>query len=366
MAVKWKKHLISKESTYEACSVFDVDNDGIPDIVCGAYWYQGPDFKQKHFIWDIMPVEEYFDDFSNYPMDVNGDGCMDIITGAYWSGTLRWLENPGPEAARRGEPWKVHDICKTGAIETTRFYDIDGCGTAEIFPNTPGDPQRMFKLVKKDGKGTGEFKEYVLYDDVSNHGIGFADVEGNGRMDVILCDGWLECPEDPFQTPWAFHPEYKIHWGNCPMLGYDVNGNGKTDIIASNAHGFGLYWLEQAFDTVGKRVWKRHEIDPDGAQYHDMMLADVDGDGVEELVTGKRWRAHCGGDPGDNDPCFVYVYKIKDGKIDRQTLDFGLAEDGHTGVGIYLWVADVFGNGRMDIVCPGKEGLYVFENLGNE
>ena len=43
MPLKFKKSLISKE-TYEAASVFDVDGDGILDIVSGGWWYKGPDF----------------------------------------------------------------------------------------------------------------------------------------------------------------------------------------------------------------------------------------------------------------------------------------------------------------------------------
>ena len=71
MALKFRKRLVDK-GTYEAASVFDVNNNGILDIVCGAYWYEGPEYVKKHKICDVLAADEYFDDFSDYPMDVNG------------------------------------------------------------------------------------------------------------------------------------------------------------------------------------------------------------------------------------------------------------------------------------------------------
>jgi len=44
-------------------------------------------------------------------------------------------------------------------------------------------------------------------------------------------------------------------------------------------------------------------------------------------------------------------------------IDFGEADEA-SGAGIYFWVEDLTGNGYPDIVAPGKDGLYLFENLG--
>lgn len=134
MAIKFKKTKLD-DVTCEATAVFDVNNDGKLDIVCGEYWYEGPDFKVKHKICDIQQEGEYYDDFSDFGMEVNGDGNIDIITGGWWGKTLRWRENPGND----GE-WKTHDIDECGSIETIRFYDVDNCGIPEIFPNAPNSP----------------------------------------------------------------------------------------------------------------------------------------------------------------------------------------------------------------------------------
>ncbi|MFD0672189.1 FG-GAP repeat domain-containing protein [Cohnella sp. GCM10027633] len=350
------------DERYEACAVFDVNGDGVPDIVSGAYWYEGPDYATKHDVCDVMAIDGYHDDFSDYPIDVDGDGRLDIVTGAWWGATLRWRKNPGKE----GVPWETFDIDECGAIETIRFLDIDGCGVPEIFPNTPGAPQAFYKLIRDaEGRGTATFRKIVIGEENSGHGMGFADVNGNGRMDVVLSGGWLEQPEDPFEGPWTFHREWSLGSASVPVLGFDVTGNGLTDLIVGQAHDYGLHWYEQRIAEDGTRSWIKHLIDGSGSQFHDLWLADLDGDGEAELVTGKRYRAHNDGDPGAHDPIGLYYYKIRGGAFEKHVIDYGAAGEA-SGAGIYFWVQDLNGNGFPDIVAPGKDGLYLFENLGPE
>ena len=359
MTVKFKKRLID-DVTYEAVAVFDVNNNGQLDIVTGEYWYEGPDFKVRHKICDVMPVDDYYDDFSDYPIDVNGDGYLDIITGGWWGQTLRWRENPGND----GE-WTVHDIDECGSIETIRFIDIDNCGVEEIIPNTPGEPQAFYKLVVDDsGKGTGEFKKYVVGDKPSGHGMGFGDINGNGRVDIILADGWLEQPEDLYSGIWKFHQEFDLGSASIPVIAHDLTGNGLLDLIVGQSHAYGLAWWEQVMEE-GKRSWIKHDIDPDSSQYHDLWLVDIDNDGELELVTGKRFKAHCGKDPGSDDPVGIYYFKINNRGFTKHIIDYGKPDEA-TGCGIYFWVEDLNDNGRLDIVAPGKDGLYLFENMGEE
>lgn len=361
MMLQFNKRLLADEK-YEACAVFDVNGDGVPDIVSGAYWYEGPDYNRRHPICEVEAIDGYHDDFSDYPLDVDGDGKLDIITGAWWGRTLRWRKNPGVT----GEEWQTFDIDECGSIETIRYLDIDGCGVPEIFPNTPGEPQAFYKLVcDANGRGTGEFLKYVISEGASGHGMGFVDINGDGKMDIVLCNGWLEQPENPFQTPWTFHQEFSLGSASVPVLGHDVNGDGLVDLIVGQAHDYGLHWYEQQQAADGSRSWIKHEIDMSGSQVHDLWLVDLDLDGELELITGKRYRAHNDGDPGAHDPVGLYYYKVNGGRFDKHVIDFGPAGEA-SGAGIYFWVQDLTGNGYPDIVAPGKDGLYIFENLGPE
>ena len=356
--LRFQKIHISDER-YESAGVFDVDNDGVLDIVCGAYWYQGPTFEKKFKVNDVKAHGEYFDDFSTIPMDVNGDGYMDFITGGWWGNTVRWVENPKGDPTKK---WAEHVIADVGNVETTRAWDIDGDGELEILPNTPGNPQRVLKLITDNGRGTGKFKTYTIYDKPTGHGFGFGDVNGDGRGDLILHDGWLEAPADPLNGKWIHHPEFNLGSASCPVIVADVNKDGLNDLIVGQAHGYGLDWYEQKLEN-GKRSWIKHAIDPFNSQYHDLIWVDIDGDGENELVTGKRYRAHCGGDPGEYDPTGIYYFKWTGSGFAKQVIDYGPLGKGK-GCGIFFQVIDIDKDGRLDIVVPGKDGLYLYKNMG--
>jgi hypothetical protein len=359
MPLRFQKRLIADER-YESAGAFDVNNDGVLDIVSGAYWYEGPDFKKQYLIGEVRAEGEYFDDFSTIPMDVNGDGYLDFITGGWWGNTLRWRENPGP----KGGEWPEHVIAECGSVETTRAWDVDGDGELEVVPNTPGGPLVVHKLVTNaSGKGTGVFRHHTVREAPQGHGLGFGDVTGNGRGDFVLANGWLEAPDDPFTGEWVFHADFDLGSASVPILVVDVNGDGVSDLIVGQAHNYGLDWWEQGRDRSGKRTWRKHPIDPYNAQYHDMQWVDIDGDGQPELVTGKRYRAHCGRDPGEQDDVGIYYFKWNGESFSKQVIDYGPPREA-TGLGIMFAVADLRGTGRLDIVAPGKDGLYVFYNEG--
>jgi len=359
MPLRFRKILIADER-YESAGVFDVNNDGIPDIVSGAWWYEGPDFKTKHRIGDVAAFGEYYDDFSTIALDINGDGYTDFLTGGWWGNTLRWRENPGDPDAE----WPEHVVAETGNIESTRAWDVDGDGQVEVVPNTPGAPLVVYKLVTdNNGKGTGEFVAHKIWDQPQGHGLGFGDITGNGRGDFILGKGWLEAPENTYADNWVWHPDFDLGSASVPVLVVDVTGNGINDLIVGQSHAYGLHWWEQQIDAAGNRSWTQHPIDPYNSQYHDVQWADIDGDGEPELVTGKRYRAHCGNDPGANDDVGTYYFKWTGETFAKEIIDFGPPRVG-TGVGIFFALADINGNGLLDIVAPGKDGLYLFVNEG--
>ncbi len=347
------------DAPFEACSVFDVDKDGKLDIVSGEFWYAGPDFRRRHKIWNVKPEGEYRDDFCDYPTDVNGDGYVDIITGGWWGQKLRWIENPKGKDVL----WKVHDVDQTGNVETIRFWDVDRDGYVEAVPNA-GGRLVFYRLVRDaSGKPQGKFTEHVIMEKGVGHGTGFGDINGDGRGDFVIPNAWVEAPEDAINGKWKIHREFNMGMISNPVLVHDVNEDGLADIIVGAAHPYGLWWMEQSKSADGKRTWTRHEIDPDRSQYHDLALHDIDNDNEVELITGKRYRAHNGHDPGAKDPLGVYYFDIDGGRFRRVTLDYGPAGEA-SGAGIYLWVADVDGNGWKDVIAPGKEGLYLFKNRG--
>lgn len=358
--LKFRKQMIAAES-YESVAVFDVNKDGRLDIISGDFWYEGPDFISRHFIGDVNrsgPNGEYWSEFATIPPDVNGDGYMDYVSGDWFNKAIWWRENPG-----NNDRWKRHIIDSTGNVECMMGWDVDGDGTIEIVPNNPGAPLKFYKLLKdKNGKGTGKF-EKIPVAPKQGHGLGFGDINGDGKGDFVISDGWLEAPENPLKGKWLFHKEFNLGTASVPVLVADVNGDGKNDLIAGQAHGYGLDWYEQTIDQSGKRIWIKHPIDPFNSQYHTMQWADIDGDGKKELITGKRYRAHNGNDPGSNDPIGLYYFKWNGQSFTRNTISYGPFGIGK-GTGLYFSIADLHNTGRKDIIVAGKDGLCVFFNEG--
>lgn len=345
--LRFEKQLIAFESN-ESVGAFDVDKDGHIDLVSGSYWYKGPEFRDRALIGQVKRYGEYYEDFSTIPMDVNGDGKMDFVTGGWFEGKLVWKENPG----NNGE-WKEHLIAETGNIESTRAWDIDGDGTLEIVPNTPRKPLAFYKWI-----GPNQFEKYEVFE-TQGHGLGFGDINGDGFGDLISSFGWYEAPADLRTGQWNFHPSFNLGDISVPVIVTDLTGDGLNDLIFGMGHNYGLFWMEQKRDGEGQISFAKHPIDPYHAQYHAMEWVDLDGDGKNELVTGKRFRAHNGKDPGELDEIGLYYFKWDGKAFVKNIIAYGPLGVGK-GTGINFAVTDLNGDGKVDISVAGKDGLAVF------
>jgi hypothetical protein len=352
--IEFEKQMVAAESA-ESVGVFDVNRDGILDLVSGSYWYEGPSYINHHFMGQVERFNGYFDDFSTIPMDVNGDGAIDFITGGWFNETLLWRENPGDN-----REWMSHKIASPGNIETTRAWDINKDGFKEIVPNTPGNPLTYYILIRNtEGTPTGEFFRTQVAEK-HGHGLGFGDINGDGFGDFIVSGGWYEAPVDKGSVSWKFHKDFDLEDASVPIIVADVNQDGLADLIVGQGHNYGLDWYEQK-KTGTQSEFIKHPIDPFQSQYHTMEWSDIDDDGHKELGTGKRYRAHNGNDPGASDPSGLYYFKWNGESFTKNVISYGSFGEGK-GVGIFFTIADLNNSGRKDIVVAGKDGLYVFYN----
>ncbi|MBW3600842.1 MAG: alpha/beta fold hydrolase, partial [Planctomycetes bacterium] len=193
------------------------------------------------------------------------------------------------------------------------------------------------------------------------HGLGFGDIDGDGRGDLVTARGWLQAPEDRRAGRWLYQPEFRLHRdASIPILVHDVDQDGDADLIWGRGHNIGLYWMEQR-SADGGRDWVQHAIDTSWSQAHTLLLADLDNDGREELIAGKRYLGHDGRDPGEWDPLVIYWYDLDP---ERMTWRRGVVtESGEAGFDLDPKAADLDGDGDVDIIAPSRAGLYWAENL---
>ena len=367
-----KRHLLT--SPHENAAVADFNRDGQPDIVSGAYIFEGPRFAARAYRPNHAAAD-YMHENSVHPYDVDRDGWVDIIAGGWREDGIYWYRNPGDSVVVQKKewemhtPWQPHLLAKTrGNMEMFALRDYDGDGVPELHSACyrATQPLEVFRFTKA-ADGAITMTPFVLGREGGGHGIAFGDVNGDGREDVLCEVGWYERPAgDIWAAPWKYHAETdlrKMH-PSCPFVAKDLNGDGRLDLIFGRGHHIGLYWWEQlAPKPDGTTQWRQHAIDESWSQAHCLVLADLDGDKEDELITGKCLWAHNGGDPGAADPPAVYYYKW-----DRRALRFTrhTVAGPHEGIAInrQFAVADLNGDGRPDIVAPSKRALWVLFNEG--
>ncbi|MFO0981025.1 MAG: PVC-type heme-binding CxxCH protein [Planctomycetota bacterium] len=341
-AAEWRRTVINAASNFEAAGVADFDRDGHLDIVCGDHWYAGPTWAQRS-VTSIAEEGGYRLDFANVPCDVNGDGWVDVISCNWHRQSVVWRENPGPS----GGAFREHLVDTPGHMETAIAVDVDQDGVLDFLPN-------VAERTVWYGVANGTLVRYDVSSSVGGHGIGFGDVNGDGRGDIVVATGWFEAPVDRHHGEWLWHADWSLGAVGIAIIVHDWNGDGRADLFFGMGHDYGVGWLEQ----LAGGTWQRHEIDHDWSQAHALCLADVDGDGVPEVITGKRKYAHTT-DPGAEDQMAIYAYAFA---RDRQAFTRTAIHRGDgDGLGLAPVVIDIDRDGDLDLVLPGKSGLYLYQ-----
>jgi hypothetical protein len=390
--IAWKKIVIDRAFRSEGVAVADVNKDGHMDILVGDVWYEGPDFKQMHVIRQGPKFNPkgydplgYSHAFACWADDINGDGWPDLIVIDFPGEPCYWYENPGA----KGGLWKEHVLWHSACNETPQYVDLLGTGKRVLLMGwqpirkmtvepdgrvrlqttenegqmayfTPGkDPTALWEmhpisapsLPGKEVPGTFRY----------SHGLGVGDLNGDGRLDVITTAGWWEQPARPDgKAPWTFHPA-SLGDACADMFAYDVDGDGKADVISSSAHSFGIWWYQQRPGQDGTPAFIRRDLFPKFfSQSHALHCVDIDGDGLKDLVTGRRWWAHGPkGDPGSDGPAVLYWFRAKRGKDGLVTFE-PIQIDNDSGVGTQFAMADLNGDGLLDIIISNKKGVIAF------
>lgn len=362
--------------------VGDINRDGVLDVVAGPYYYLGPDYTSRREIYvapTVNPSDQFPRSGFDFVFDFTGDGWLDIVAGE--NRPLFMYVNPKGERRR----WAKYPAVPHGNSELVVMRDIDGDGKPEmVFGTGTGTPMGTLAYARPDSADpTRPWIVHTISEPglAYGHSLGAGDVNGDGRVDILQTAGWWEQPPaGAGEGKWMYHPEAFGRWGRSEGAGgaelcvYDVNGDTLNDVVTGlNAHGFGIAWFEQKRDKDGRISFERHMIIDDYStknagdvtisEMHASLAADIDGDGVPDYVTGKRYFSHLDGHT-DADPYgapVLYWFRtVRNPKAPGGAEFVPELIHNRSGVGSQFSAADLNKDGAMDIVTSSVRGTFIF------
>ena len=358
-SISWERHAFPLPETIWSVEGLDANADGRPDLIAmgptRVFVLTAPDWKQ-HVIFDSREPQMLY----CVALDADRDGDLDIAVGRYQAPwieyrkaleagqradepkgpdfSLAWLENP----QRVDNPWAWHIIDRElNGIHGLWTGDVDGDGAKDLvadsimgpfFPNslawfatTPGGPNPFKRNIITKGGADGR-----------PHYLDFADLNGDGRGEVLLGDSgggtftWWEQGSNAGQ-PWIKHL-IASKKGATNIKGADVNRDGEMDVVGSCGHGRGVFWFSGP-------AWQEQVIDADLRDPHALTVGDFDGDGDTDVAAASfgakvvRWY--------QNDGQGAFIPHDIDTTHQQEAYD--------------LKTVDLDGDGRVDLILAGRE-----------
>ncbi|QDU29944.1 FG-GAP repeat protein [Anatilimnocola aggregata] len=364
--ITFKKTTLDQRFRSEGVAMGDFNNDGKLDIAAGSVWYEAPGSPGDKSGWKmhaITPqpnefnIKTYGDTFCNWAEDFNGDGRQDLLVVDFPGKPTWWFENPG----NTDTPWPKHRAVPVTNNESPQYADVDGDGQRElIFGEASGklalarpakQPNLDWRIQPIAAEANPNIQKFY-------HGLGVGDLNKDGKLDLFTPNAWFAQPADKAtaeKEPWQ-RTDVKLGPAQAHMYAYDFDGDGDADIVGTSAHRTGIWWYEQT-----DKGFVQHEIENKLAQTHALILADINGDGLPDLVTGKRFYAHNGNDPGEDEPPVIAWYELsRDAGQPKWTRH---EIDDNSGVGTQFEVHDMNGDGWLDVIVANKRGVFYLEQV---
>jgi hypothetical protein len=290
----WEKVIVHEGERCTTAVCADVNGDELLDVITSSNnrtrLFVAPDWKEIVLYEGVTCIHSEL-------IDADADGDLDWVGARYNPGLIIWLECP---AQPLEQPWKMRLVDdRVHGIHGLLTGDVDGDGVNDLLatsaqPKPPFPNSLAWYRIPEKPASAERWTRFVFADRDApglTHYLGLGDINGDGRPDAATGAkggpqaepgsgewfAWWEAPEDPTKV-WTKHLVSDSQPGATNIHPGDVNGDGKTDLIASRGHGRGVVWFENP-------NWSEHVIHPTLKEPHCLVAVDMDGDGDLDAAT---------------------------------------------------------------------------------
>lgn len=290
----WEKVIVHEGQRCTTAVCMDVNGDRLLDVITSSNnqtrLFVAPDWKETILYEGVTCIHSEL-------IDADGDGDLDWVGARYNPGLIIWLECPDQPLQQKWKMRLVDD--QVHGIHGLLTGDVDGDGVNDLLatsaqPKPPYPNSLAWYRIPKEPATAERWARYILADQDApglTHYLGLGDINGDGRADAATGAkggpqakpgtgewfAWWEAPQDP-TSAWTKHVVSDKQPGATNIHPGDVNGDGKTDLIASRGHGRGVVWFENP-------NWTEHIIHPTLKEPHCLVAIDMDGDGDLDAAT---------------------------------------------------------------------------------
>jgi hypothetical protein len=307
-------------------AVGDFNGDGFPDLAAATaynapiYWYAYPGWTRY-----VLSPRNGGDDLLTADMD--GDGDADVVSNGY---AILWHQNPGGSGGDPGQPWAIHNIWTGGRSHDLCAADVNNDGKTDILIRLEHGPTKLFLQ-----SGPDQFTR-VDINAPNGEGSALADMNGDGKPDIVENGYWLEQPANPASPDWPRHNFAAWPTTETAVAVADINKDGRPDVFLASSYAVQrLSWFEAPADPAA--AWTEHAVASPVGYVHRFHLADIDGDGDKDVIFAEQHQCPA---PGPR----VGVFLNQDGRGGSWTLQVISTIGSHN-----IAIGDIGKDGDLDV-----------------